>query len=132
MPTATTVACVEPETAPNIVQAAAVDTASPPRICPTNAMTMSINREAEWPRVMMSAAKMNIGTAISDAGRIPASICCTIVSSCPNPPNSVKNPTNAAAINGIIIGNPARSSATMSRKMDSAMSRPQISVSSSS
>ncbi len=48
---------------------------------------MSISRSADWPRVMMSAAKMNIGTAISEAGRMPAIICCTIVSICPKPPN---------------------------------------------
>ena len=38
---------------------------------------------------MMSAAKMNIGTAISEAGRIPAMICWIIVSIWPMPPNIV-------------------------------------------
>ncbi len=120
-PTATTVAWVEPETAPNIVQAAAVETARPPRIWPTNFMTMSISRSADWPRVMMSAAKMNIGTAISEAGWMPASICCTIVSSCPKPPKRKKKPMNAPQISGIIIGNPSSSRPIMTEKMVTAM-----------
>ncbi len=38
---------------------------------------------------MMSAAKMNIGTAISEVGRMPAMICWIMVSICPKPPNIV-------------------------------------------
>ena len=105
-PTATTVACVEPETAPNMVQAPAVAMASPPRRWPTKAMTRSISRFADWPRVMISAAKMNIGTAIRLAGRMPARICWTIVSSWPKPPNSARNPISAPVSSGIIIGKP--------------------------
>ena len=106
---ATTVACVEPETAPKSVQAVAVETASPPLRCPTKAITRSTSRPADCPRVMMSAAKMNIGTAISEAGRMPAMSCWTSVSICPKPPKSVTNPTLAAAISGIIMGNPSSS-----------------------
>ena len=84
---ATTVAWVEPETAPNRVQLAAAAMPRPPRTWPTKRITRSISRSAECPLVMMSAAKMNIGTAISEAGRMPASICCTIVSIWPRPPN---------------------------------------------
>ncbi len=74
-PTATTVAWVDPDTAPNSVQEAAVLTANPPLIWPMKDITISMRRFADCPRVMMSAARMNIGTAISDAGRMPAIIC---------------------------------------------------------
>ncbi len=123
-------ACVEPDTAPNIVQAAAVETASPPFTWPTKAMTMSISLDADCPRVMMSAAKMNIGTAISDAGRIPARICCTIVSAWDSPPNMARNPTDAPTISGIIIGKPSKSSTIIVSMMVAAMA--QTSCSSSS
>ena len=85
-PTATTVAWVEPETAPNRVQEAAVETARPPLIWPTKLMTMLIRRLADWPRVMMSAARMNMGTAISAVGRMPPIICWIRVSIWPRPP----------------------------------------------
>ena len=80
LPIATTVAWVEPETAPKSAQLAAAVTPSPPRTWPTKAITRSISRLAECPLVMMSAARMNIGTAISAEGRMPASICCTMIS----------------------------------------------------
>ena len=122
-PIATTVAWVEPETAPNMVQAVAVETASPPFRWPTKAITMSMRRPADWPRVMMSAAKMNIGTAISEAGRMPASICWTMVSVWPSPPNIVTNPTKAPTMSGIIIGKPSSSSTIMIEKMVGAIAQ---------
>ena len=93
-----------------MVQAEAVATASPPLIWPTKLITMSISRPADWPRVMMSAAKMNIGTAISEAGRMPATICCTPVSSCPKSPKISRKPVRLPASSGIIIGKPSSSS----------------------
>jgi len=69
------VAWVEPETAPNSVQLAAVVIARPPRRCPTKRITRSSSRSAAWPLVTMSAAKMNIGTAISATGCTPPIIC---------------------------------------------------------
>jgi hypothetical protein len=95
-------------------------------------MTRSISRLADWPRVMMSAAKMNIGTAISEAGRMPAIICCTMVSSCPKPPNIQIEADEGAAISGIIIGKPSSSSTIMMRRRWSCHAWPQTSVSSSS
>ncbi len=112
-PTATTVAWVEPETAPNRVQEAAVETARPPFTWPMKDITMSISRSADWPRVMMSAARMNIGTAISEAGRMPAIICWIRVSIWPRPLNIMKKPITAAVISGIIIGKPSSSSPIM-------------------
>jgi len=76
-PMATTVACVEPETAPKKVHAAVVVTARPPRVWPKKAMTKSMSRRATCPVEMTSAAKMNIGTATRESGRTPTSICWT-------------------------------------------------------
>ena len=70
---------------------------------------------------MMSAAKMNIGTAISDAGRMPASICWTMVSICPIPPNIVKNPMKAPTMSGIIIGKPRSRRTIIAMKIVAAM-----------
>ena len=74
-PTATTVAWVEPETAPKSVQEVAVLIASPPLMWPIKAITILISLSADWPRVMMSAARINMGTAMSEAGRMPPIIC---------------------------------------------------------
>ncbi len=60
---ATTVAWVEPETAPNSAQEAAVVIGRPPRMWRVKASTRSSSRLAVWPLVRMSAANMNIGTA---------------------------------------------------------------------
>src|SRR5690625_7602762 len=74
---ATTVAWVEPETAPNSVQATAVVMGSPPRIWPTKLPTRSSSRSAVRPLMMVSAARMNMGTATSTLCSTPPIICCT-------------------------------------------------------
>lgn len=74
---ATTVAWVEPEMAPKRVQAAAVVMAMPPRMWPTKASTKSSSRLVEWPVLMMSAARMNMGTESSTWALTPAMSCCT-------------------------------------------------------
>ncbi len=79
-PMATTVAWVEPEIAPNSVHATAAVTARPPRRWPKKVIARSSRRFAVWPRVTMSAAKMNIGTVISATGLMPLTICWTMMS----------------------------------------------------
>ncbi len=64
---------------------------------------------------------MNIGTAIKDAGRIPASIWATSVSVCPKLPKTMYMPNPAAAISGIIIGKPSSRRTTITAKIVSAM-----------
>ncbi len=61
-PIATTVAWVEPDIAPKIVQVAAVVIAIPPCMCPTNVSTKSNNLFDVCPAHIISAAKINIGT----------------------------------------------------------------------
>ena len=67
-PMATTVAWVEPETESKSVQAMVVEIGIPPRLCPTSLTTNVSSRSATCPEVMMSAARMNRGTAVSDTG----------------------------------------------------------------
>jgi len=74
-PIAATVAWVDPDTAPNIVQAAFVVIASPPGICPRKALVIPISLFAAWPDVIMFAARINIGTATSEGGMIPVTTC---------------------------------------------------------
>src|SRR5690554_2987819 len=76
-------------------------------------MTMLISRSADWPRVMISAARINMGTAINDAGRMPPIICWTNVPIWPKPSNIITKPNTAAVISGIIIGKPRSSSPIM-------------------
>src|SRR5690625_3822848 len=109
---ATTVAWVEPETAPNSVQATAVVMGSPPRIWPTKLPTRSSSRSAVRPLMMMSAARMNMGTATSTLCSTPPIICCT-----KSPGGSMLYLENirimAPAISGTIMGNPSSSKTTM-------------------
>ena len=80
---------------------------------------MSISRSAEWPLVMMSAARMNIGTATSAAGRMPAIICWTMISGPMG--RKKKNPTSVAMSSGTIIGNPRSRRTTMVESIAVAM-----------
>ena len=54
----------------------------------------------------MSAARMNIGTAIKEAGRMPAKNCWTMKSILSMPPKDTKKPMNAPTMSGIIMGKP--------------------------
>src|SRR5690625_30435 len=109
---ATTVAWVEPETAPNSGQATAVVRGSPPRTWPTKLPTRSSRRSAVRPLMMMSAARMNMGTATSTLCSTPPIICCT-----KSPGGSMLYLENirmmAPAISGTIMGNPSSSKTTM-------------------
>ena len=65
LPTATTVAGAEPETAAKNAHASNEAMASPPRKCPTKAFAKSIMRFATPPVFMNVAAVMKTGTASS-------------------------------------------------------------------
>ncbi|MPN18664.1 hypothetical protein SDC9_166027 [bioreactor metagenome] len=65
---ATTVACVEPETAPKRVHAVTVAIGRPPLLCPTIFTTKFSSLSAICPEVIISAAKINIGTAVKEIG----------------------------------------------------------------
>src|SRR5690554_6542642 len=102
--------------------------ASPPLTWPIKAITMLIRRSADCPRVMMSAARMNMGTAISDAGRMPPIICWMNVCIWPKPSNIITKPTTAAVVRGIIIGKPISSSPIMIIIIIVAMARVSLCV----
>jgi hypothetical protein len=78
-PIAATVACVEPDTAPNKVQATLVTIGRPPNRCPRKALTIFIILLAACPEVTILAANINMGTQTREAGLIPLSICCTSI-----------------------------------------------------
>ncbi len=100
---ATTVAWVDPLRAPKSVQLTAVVIGRPPRTWPTSPITRSRSRSAAWPRVMISAARMNIGTAMSAAGLTPPIICWTSVSGSA-PGNHTSATMSAAAMSGTFMG----------------------------
>ncbi len=100
---ATTVAWVEPDTAPNTAQPAAVVIGKPPRQWRLKASTRSRRRLAVWPLVRMSAAKMNIGTAASTQLPTPLTIQLTAWSGPKKViPENIMNRVPTA--NGTIIG----------------------------
>ena len=74
-PIATTVALADPEIAPKAVQAPATVTANPPNICPQYAFTTSTKEFAVFPKLIISAAKINIGIARSAKVETPAEYC---------------------------------------------------------
>ena len=71
LPTATTVAGDEPDTAANSAHASSAAIASPPRKWPTSAFANAIMRFATPPVVMNAPARMKNGIA-SSAGRSAA------------------------------------------------------------
>jgi len=77
-PSAATLACVDPDKAPNMAQDIEVIIVEPPCKCPRNDLTKSINLDIDFPDAIRSPAKINIGIHTSEAGLMPLNICCTI------------------------------------------------------
>ena len=76
LPTATTVAGDEPDTAANSAHASSAAIASPPRKCPTSAFAKAIMRFATPPVVMKVPARMKNGIASS------AGVCAALKNRC--------------------------------------------------
>ena len=74
LPMAATVAGLEPEMEPKKTHESTVVAANPPGIQPTNTFARSINRSANPPMRINSAARMKNGIAISVKLFIPANI----------------------------------------------------------
>ena len=109
---ATTVAWVEPDTAPNTAQDMAVVMGKPPRRCRVKASTTSSNRLAVWPLVRISAAKINMGTAAST--QLPTPLTIQVMAwSGPKKVSPVNIMNNVPTASGTIMGYPIISNTSM-------------------